>query len=204
MPARLTSTCRPSRKRSCCNTALTRTSPPQCSSNSQTCGLHPPAIAAGGTVRDLRSRLWSSIDNDTSRDLDQIEVAEQLPNGDVKVLVGIADLDAFVAQAERHRSTCRPRNHHGLRRNPKLPHAPGGTFNGQDFPAGKSGPAERGHRICGRRRRPCNHQRRLPRVGSQPSATAIQLRGSVARRHGCGAAESGGLRRSAGPTSPAG
>jgi exoribonuclease-2 len=57
---------------------------------------HPPAIAAGNMVRDLRQRLWSSIDNDTSRDLDQIEVAERLPNGDVKVLVSIADLDAFV------------------------------------------------------------------------------------------------------------
>src|SRR5580698_8135151 len=57
---------------------------------------HPPAITAGGSVRDLRSQLWSSIDNDTSRDLDQIEVAERLPNGDVKVLVGVADVDAFV------------------------------------------------------------------------------------------------------------
>src|SRR5271170_4123748 len=57
---------------------------------------HPPAIAPGGSVRDLRSQLWSSIDNDTSRDLDQIEVAERLPNGDVKVLIGISDVDAFV------------------------------------------------------------------------------------------------------------
>src|SRR5271168_3707660 len=57
---------------------------------------HPPDIAPGASVRDLRKLLWSSIDNDTSRDLDQIEVAEHLPNGDVKILIGIADVDAFI------------------------------------------------------------------------------------------------------------
>jgi len=57
---------------------------------------HPPQMAAGKDVRDLRDLLWSSIDNDTSRDLDQIEVAEKLPNGDVKILVGVADLDTFI------------------------------------------------------------------------------------------------------------
>jgi VacB/RNase II family 3'-5' exoribonuclease len=59
---------------------------------------HPPQLTPSPKVRDLRDLLWSSIDNDTSKDLDQIEVAERLPNGDVKVMIGIADVDAFVAK----------------------------------------------------------------------------------------------------------
>jgi exoribonuclease-2 len=59
---------------------------------------HPPSLAVVNAVRDLRASLWSSIDNDTSKDLDQIEVAERQPDGSVKVMVGIADVDAFVAK----------------------------------------------------------------------------------------------------------
>lgn len=51
--------------------------------------------AASPAVRDLRDLLWSSIDNDTSRDLDQIEVAMEAPEG-IRVLVGIADVDCRV------------------------------------------------------------------------------------------------------------
>jgi len=57
---------------------------------------HPPQVAPNANIRDLRNLLWSSIDNDTSRDLDQAEVAERLQNGETKVLVGIADVDSFV------------------------------------------------------------------------------------------------------------
>lgn len=47
-------------------------------------------------IRDLRSLLWSSIDNVESRDLDQVEWAEKLPNGEIRLLIGIADVDALV------------------------------------------------------------------------------------------------------------
>ncbi len=47
---------------------------------------------------DLRALPWSSIDNRESRDLDQIEVAERLADGSIRVFVGVADVDSLVAQ----------------------------------------------------------------------------------------------------------
>ena len=56
------------------------------------------ALPAADGVADLRNLVWSSIDNDTSKDLDQIEWAEQLADGRIRVLVGVADVDARVKQ----------------------------------------------------------------------------------------------------------
>jgi exoribonuclease-2 len=58
----------------------------------------PQVTAADSSIRDLRSLLWSSIDDRKSRDLDQVEYAEKLPGDDVRVLVGIADVDALVTK----------------------------------------------------------------------------------------------------------
>jgi VacB/RNase II family 3'-5' exoribonuclease len=54
------------------------------------------ATESGPEIRDLRSLLWSSIDNDDSLDLDQIEVADPIVGGQCKLMVGIADVDSVV------------------------------------------------------------------------------------------------------------
>ena len=58
-------------------------------------GLHAQ-VTEGTGARDLRALKWSSIDNASSRDLDQVEVAEQLKDGAIVVRIGIADVDALV------------------------------------------------------------------------------------------------------------
>src|SRR5689334_25295738 len=55
--------------------------------------IQTPPTATIEPVRDLRDLPWFSIDNDDSRDLDQISVAGTAADGNSYVLVGIADVD---------------------------------------------------------------------------------------------------------------
>jgi VacB/RNase II family 3'-5' exoribonuclease len=59
-------------------------------------GLTAAAIDDSPTIRDLRDLAWASIDNDDSRDLDQLTVAQDLGAGVVRVLVAVADVDSLV------------------------------------------------------------------------------------------------------------
>lgn len=68
--------------------------PPGVAQQAAEAGRRPPSLEP--EMRDLRHLPWSSIDNDTSRDLDQLEVAEQSSDESTKIRVAIADVDAFV------------------------------------------------------------------------------------------------------------
>jgi exoribonuclease-2 len=58
--------------------------------------IQSPARCNGEPIRDLTELLWASIDNDDSRDLDQLTAAEALPGNIVKVQVAVANVDALV------------------------------------------------------------------------------------------------------------
>jgi VacB/RNase II family 3'-5' exoribonuclease len=60
--------------------------------------IHGPATNTAAGTRDLRHLLWCSIDNDDSRDLDQLSVAEAMPGGAVRLLVAVAEVATLVRQ----------------------------------------------------------------------------------------------------------
>ena len=59
-------------------------------------GVNGEQVANPGGIGDLTDLPWASIDNDDSRDLDQLTVAEVLPADKVKIRVAVADVDALV------------------------------------------------------------------------------------------------------------
>jgi VacB/RNase II family 3'-5' exoribonuclease len=73
--------------------------------------IQAPAAMNDERVRDLTSLLWASIDNDDSRDLDQLTVAEALSEDKVKIYVAVADVAALIADGSaidehaRHNTT---------------------------------------------------------------------------------------------------
>jgi exoribonuclease-2 len=86
--------------------------------------LTGPAQESGPDIRDLRSLDWVSIDNDDSRDLDQLTVAEEPGDGAIRVRVAVADVDALVKKGspvDRHARHNATSVYTGVRIFPMLP-----------------------------------------------------------------------------------
>ena len=80
-------------------------------------------------IRDLRHLFWSSIDNDTSRDLDQIEFAERVDGG-IRVLIGIADVESAVPIGSPIDQHAGRETHQRLHPRSRFPDAARGSING--------------------------------------------------------------------------
>jgi exoribonuclease-2 len=59
-------------------------------------GIREPSGGEENSPKDMTGLLWCSIDNDDSKDLDQLTVGEKLPDGSARIYVAVADVDALV------------------------------------------------------------------------------------------------------------
>ncbi|HJT24294.1 MAG TPA: RNB domain-containing ribonuclease [bacterium] len=86
--------------------------------------IHEPSGAEVGPLKDMTGLLWCSIDNDDSKDLDQLSVGEKLPDGRVKVYVAVADVDALVKRGtplDQHAQKNTTSVYTGIKTFPMLP-----------------------------------------------------------------------------------
>ncbi|MCM2317634.1 MAG: ribonuclease catalytic domain-containing protein, partial [Thermoanaerobaculia bacterium] len=60
-----------------------------------------PLDASGGDIRDLRDLPWCSIDNDDSRDLDQLSVSQPVSKDVTRIFIAIADVDSHVRKGSK-------------------------------------------------------------------------------------------------------
>jgi exoribonuclease-2 len=84
---------------------------------------YPPPVADEPQPRDLRDLLWSSIDNDDTRDLDQVEFVDA-GEGGTRLLIGVADVDRRVPKdsaIDRHAAVQTTTVYTGVEIFPMLP-----------------------------------------------------------------------------------
>lgn len=78
------------------NYGFTSRFPPTVLKEAESLASAPDSLSGNESIEDMRSLLWSSIDNEDSLDLDQVEYCVRRSNGDIRVKVAIADVDALI------------------------------------------------------------------------------------------------------------